>query len=306
VFALNVYLGAEGLESYWTLHELDPDLDGVEDMENLDSDSGVGMDMGSPLDAIGILSTQRCLVASFEERADLNKEDLSLIRKLGLKFRGKHAWPLFRDYLPGYQPWFLTSPAEVRFLTLALQQAKDIALRMKENPDLLIPPNDSDDDDERYLVRVQQGGQWQDTWQIAPEYEPPQMVPVVNEAALLQLQHAQLPKQGTWESECLPLPMPVKEGSRPFFPYGFIVVSDNGIPLGFELLRPAALEQEVPEKFMDLIRGMQHLPLVLRVASDQAFSLLEPIAARLGVTVEQVDDLPMLRTVVENLMQNVE
>jgi hypothetical protein len=303
VFALNVYLGAEGLESYWTLRELNPDLD-FDDMNDPDSDDGRDIDMGSPLDAIGILNTQRCLVASFEERADLDKEDLSIIRKLGLKFRGKHAWPLFRDYLPGYQPWFLTSQTEVRFLTLALQQVKDIALRMKENPDLLIPLDK--DDNERYLVRVWQNGQWQDTWQIAPEYEPPQIVPVVDEAELLQLQHAQLPRQGTWESDCLPLPMPVKEGARPFFPYGFIVLSDSGAPLGLELLKPGSLEQEVPGKFMDLIRGVQQLPLVLRVASDQAFSLLEPIATELGVTIEQVDDLPVLRILVETLTQNLE
>jgi hypothetical protein len=308
VFALNVYLGAEGLDSYWALHELAPDLDfdeeeDEEDAELDDPDASDLTPLDSPLAAVGIMNRQRCLMASFEERSDLDKEDLSVIRKLGLKFRGKQAWPLFRDYSPGFYPWFLTLRSEVRFLTLALQQAKELALRMKENPDLLIPP---DDDDERYLVRVRQDGQWRDTWQIAPEYEPPRIVPVIDEEALRQLQHSHLPRQGEWEADCLPLPMPVKEGARPFFPYGFIVLSGEGMPLGLELLKPGALEQGVPEKFMGMVRGVGRLPQVLRVASDEAFALLEPVATRLGVTIEQIDDLPALRTLLETLTQELE
>src|SRR5262249_55289606 len=101
VFALNVYLGAEGLDSYWALQDESPDLD-PEDLEDI-----AGMDVmdvladremdspDSPFAAMSILNSQKCLVASFEDRSDLEKEDLNLIRKLGLKFRGKQAWPMF-------------------------------------------------------------------------------------------------------------------------------------------------------------------------------------------------------------------
>ena len=138
VLALNVYFGAEGLESYWSPHEVDE------------------AERDDPLRAYAVLNSQKCLMASFEDRSTLHKTDLRLIRELGLQFRGKKAWPMFRNYLPGYYPWFLVSPEEIRFLTLTLQQAKEVALKMTENPDFLIPPTE---DEDLYLVRVWQDGQ---------------------------------------------------------------------------------------------------------------------------------------------------
>jgi len=47
-------------------------------------------------------------MASFEDREFLQKQDFQLIKKVGLKFSGPNSWPLFRGYLPGYHPWYLT------------------------------------------------------------------------------------------------------------------------------------------------------------------------------------------------------
>src|SRR5262249_20651700 len=71
---------------------------------------------------------QRCLMASFNDRRALQKPDLQIIKQLGLKFRGQHAWPLFRSYRPGYYPWYLEA-AEAQFLTHILEQAKTVARR---------------------------------------------------------------------------------------------------------------------------------------------------------------------------------
>ncbi|MCD4765277.1 MAG: hypothetical protein K8R34_02070, partial [Methanosarcinales archaeon] len=76
------------------------------------------------------LFIQNCLMASFEDRKSLQKQDLQQIKALGLKFRGRNAWPLFRNYMPGFFPWYLKSD-EVRFLTVALKQAMDVSLRFK-------------------------------------------------------------------------------------------------------------------------------------------------------------------------------
>jgi hypothetical protein len=85
VFALVVYEGPEGLHGYLKL-------------------------LSGELGEAGphIIEYQRALMASFDDRRDLAPEDLAVIRSLNLKFRGKNAWPLFRHYLPGYLPWFVT------------------------------------------------------------------------------------------------------------------------------------------------------------------------------------------------------
>ncbi|MGA9347192.1 MAG: hypothetical protein WBW48_00105 [Anaerolineae bacterium] len=83
MFALAVYLGSEGLESYMRIAS-EPPLD--------------------PSEAFEELLLQKCLMASFANREELAKEDYQVIKRLGLKFRGRIAWPLFRSYRPAYHP----------------------------------------------------------------------------------------------------------------------------------------------------------------------------------------------------------
>src|SRR4051794_23060484 len=135
-YALAAYNGSEGLAGLWKMREAGP---------------------RAYRDPAEVLSWQDCLMASYEDRSFLHKRDLETIKALGLKFRGRNAWPEFRSYRPGYQPWFVTA-AEARFLTLCLQQSLEVATGFHEQPALLreVGPQGP------YLVRVpeQQGEQW--------------------------------------------------------------------------------------------------------------------------------------------------
>jgi len=166
-FALAVYLGSEGLDGFWrmeTLQEPDP----------------------------AFLLEIPLLQASFEDRRELRRQDLQVIKSLGLKFRGRKAWPLFRSYVPGYFPWFLTAE-EARFLTLALQQALEVALRVREDPTLLDSLQEG-----LYLVRTpERRGEalaWKDEWMRPPPPEARPSPPPVEEAELAAMR-AQLPRR---------------------------------------------------------------------------------------------------------------
>jgi hypothetical protein len=139
MLGLVVYLGTEGLAGYLKIQS--------EDFSS---------------DAIDFLHDQKCLTATFESRKYLREPDLEVIRKLGLKFRGHHEWPLFRNYQPGYLPWYLNRD-EVIHLTTTIPQVIEVALRVKENKDLLVPPNRN-----HHLVRVpEKVGEaitWRDEW----------------------------------------------------------------------------------------------------------------------------------------------
>ncbi len=65
-------------------------------------------------------------MCSFEDRDLLSNEDRKQIKDLGLAFRGKNAWPVFRQYEPGYNPWFINDE-ECIFLTHALRQTLFVA-----------------------------------------------------------------------------------------------------------------------------------------------------------------------------------
>ena len=47
------------------------------------------------------------LQASFVDQNQLRKKECAIVRQLGLEFRGRQAWLLFRSYPPGFFPWFI-------------------------------------------------------------------------------------------------------------------------------------------------------------------------------------------------------
>lgn len=114
-FAVPVYQGAEGLY-------------GIQGFA-----SEVEAGTANPEELFDIPQLQ----ASFENRDQLDRQDREVIKKLGLKFRGAYAWPMFRSYRPGYMPWFVTAEEALR-LTYALSQTLEVAPRVKDDPEL--PP----------------------------------------------------------------------------------------------------------------------------------------------------------------------
>lgn len=272
VLALNLYPGPEGLDSYWQIHE-----------RSRLAEEGVS------LNSHALLNTQKCLMASFEDRSELHQKDLGIIREVGLKFRGRKEWPIFRSYKPGFLPWFLTPP-EAQFLAIALQQAIEVASTLRDNPHGLVPP----EEEEPYLVRVLEGAVWKNTWQSPAQYKAPPTTPVINEVLLAQLKQSNFPRQGTWVTDCILLPVVIEEGERPYYPHGFPILSSEGMVCSMELLKPGEIEKELPNKFMEFLRNAKVLPQSLLVGSEQAFELLEPIAKKLTISIQQEEDHPAL------------
>src|SRR5215204_5553661 len=123
-YAVSLYLGSEGIHGFLNLQEMGPFAD--------------------PEALIQVPQLQ----ASFEDREELDKRDREVIKELGLKFRGRSAWPMFRSYRPSFFPWFLES-GEASFLSVALEQLADVAPRLREDSSLL-----ESSDGEGYLLRA--------------------------------------------------------------------------------------------------------------------------------------------------------
>jgi hypothetical protein len=272
-YALGVYLGTEGLASY--LH--------------IQSGAVEPPDMG-------VLYVQKCLMASYEDRELLEQPDRALIKELGLKFRGRNAWPLFRSYRPGYHPWFLTG-AEARFLTIALEQAIDLALRFKDDSQLLIPPREG-----QYFVRVPEqradGLHWSDQW-LAPapikleEVLPPQP----DELRIQRIKQTIKARQGAWEADYFRAPTPIQEhkGERPYYPYMSLWVDRaSGMILHTDMTPTADYRAAFQQQFLDLIARVGFMPRELYVKRPEAQALLTPIAAPLGIKLKTARVLPML------------
>lgn len=280
LLALGVYLGSDGLETYLMMQSGELE-EGDEDM----------------------LFLQRCLMASFENRGDLDKADLQTIKGLGLKFRGRQSWPVFRSYRPGYLPWQVTGE-EARFLTLTLQQTVEVAERLRSNPDLLDAP-----EDDLHLVRVpeQRDGQmvWRERWLTpAPlKEDEPIMVPPPDELRLARIKASSAFYPGTWEVDFFHTPFPITgEGDRPYFPLLFICVDrDSHFILGFDLTKPEDYLPVFQNKFLSFIEEGKQLPKHINVAEAELFDMLLPTATYLGIRLRLVEDLETIDDVREGL-----
>ncbi len=272
-FAVAVYLGPEGLYGFLDLAQQD-----------------------SPPTMQQIFEVPQ-LQASFEDRGLLRKDEIETIKRLGLRFRGRGAWPQLRSFRPGFMPWIL-EPEEVRFLACVLEQLTEVAPRYEKTPDLLAPGGFGN-----FLVRVPCGNDavpmWQDEIMHVELPEPLQIPMRIDGASMRKAQ--KLPKSETsLEIDLVALPTTIHEkGGRPFYPYALLAVDSRiGTILLGELMYVQTTLQEmwggVPQNLVDQLTKSGFLPRSLRIRSDLLMQLLGLLAEDLGFTLARTDVLPSL------------
>ena len=279
-FALGVYLGSEGLRGYLKMRS----KKGYPTLEE-------------------VLKYQNLLMASFEGKEYLFKEDLQIIKEIGLKFDKYQPWPLFRNYRPEYYPWFLTA-SEAKYLTLCLYQAIEIANRFKKNPKMLTPPKRNKN---HYLVRVpkkeETGFSWRDLWlEPLPLPLPKDELAInpIDKEMLRQIEGEYFSHQGTWEIEFFSYPNAVQDeegDGRPFFPYLFLWVEHySGFVLHSQFIKPDQCVMEFQKQLFHLIRNMRSMPEEILVKKEETFRIIEPIAKALQINLQKVNTLPMFNS----------
>lgn len=281
-FSIAAYLGAFGLYSFWDF------------VENADI---------APPETLLLVPH---LQASFEDRGELTDQDRKVIKQLGLKFRGRKEWPLFRSYRPGFFPWHVEAP-EARFLTRVLEQVLDVAPRFKENPDLL-----SGEDVDQYLVRVgrEEGEEivWEDRMMCIEPPEP-KSIPLKINTELLEELEGTSRRLADLELDFFMLPALIGErGTRPSCAYSLMMVDgESGIVLGQELLQcePSLEEMQgrIPHVIMQRFARLDVLPEQVWVRSDLLYAIMELLAQSLGFEVHYTQDLPALDEARDFLMR---
>lgn len=279
-FAVSVYLGAQALYDFWEMED--------------------GGASSNPLQLLDIPQLQ----ASLEDRDQLDKQDRDLIKELGLKFRGKKTWPLFRSYRPGFMPWFVTAD-EARFLAHALEQTLEVAPRVRDDPNVLQPG-----DDRTYLVRVprRQGDAvaWEDQVMSVPAPEP-ESVGLRLDAELLARLGQLTRRQFTLEIDLLSLPTGVgQRNERPVRPY-MLALADarSGMILSFEMLQVetslAELYAQAPARLAAWLAQAEVLPAEIRTRPGPLADRLLPFAKALNISLTLSDELPAVEAVTDYL-----
>lgn len=285
-FALIVYRGTAGLDGLWRMR--------------------LGPPPGPMTSLVEVLVLQDCLMASFEDRELMQPADLERFKHLGLKFRGRNAWPQLRSYLPGYEPWHLTG-SESRFLTCALQQALEVAERYQE--DTLPAPGPFGP----YLVRVPAPGSDGRVWHDAlrrPEALPNEPVPKelqVDPARLARLRESLPGTDGIIEVDLFTAPTVIREAKdqRPFLPTLLLMVDAGSEHLLGVGTFPSGGPVPAAAAFVDSLERVGMLPAQARVAQEAVYAALEQPARELGIELRWVNELPAVEDARGSLFEHL-
>ncbi len=272
-FAIGVYLGTEALMGFWMMQQM-------------------------PAFDIEMFLAFRQLQLSFEDREVVEEEDRAVMKELGLKFRGRNAWPIFRSFQPGYLPW-LINPAEARFLIYALEQTLQVAPRVSENPNILEMA-----DNETYFGRVAriEAGQpvWNDEAIVVRAPERSSIELPMNEALLEAVAAKPIRRGFTLELDTIGLEMIVNDDEgRPFMPTMLLGVdAKSGMVLLHEFLNPAGGPWEmlgsIPAKLVEQMAAWKSLPATIHVREEPLADLVGLLSEALGWKVRLKDELKML------------
>jgi hypothetical protein len=260
-YAVSVYPGAAALTSLWRLYE--------------DDDA-------EPERVLEIPQVQ----LSFEDRVYLTNEDRRIAKRLGLAFRGKNGWPMFRSCRPGFAPWFIDTD-EAEMLLAALTQLLEIAPRQRTDPALIRRRGAWE-----YLVRACRAAGVRDEWvdevrEILPDRS-------ATHHAVLTSDHVRqwraLPVMHTGiEADFFLMRTPIHErNERPYYPYMLLLVeAQDGLIAGQEMLTVAeSLSQmcaSVPGKIVEGFARLGLRPSWLTVRPGRLEAILRPVSEALGL-----------------------
>jgi hypothetical protein len=279
--ALIVYLGEEGLGRYYDIVHQGKEARGY--LQERDA-------------TMSVMETPQ-LQASFTDRDVLRDLDRAVAKQIGLRFRGQNAWPMFRHYIPGRHPWFVTAP-QARFLRAALEQAL-IAIKELDEAPFLLDTAEASEDAVSLLIRSWDGKEWVSSWETVKPV-PSAGYSAVDERPFTAARRALPLKPARLEAHLTLLLTGVVEGEwPPYFPYILLLVDGrSGMVLGQEMLlaRPtlASALQEVPLRFLALLQGLGMRPHDVSVASERLYQLLALPCRHMGIRLSRRDSLPML------------
>lgn len=237
---------------------------------------------------------------SFEDRDCLDAEDRKVIRSLGLKYRGRQAWPCFRSFLPGQYPWHVNRN-ELRLLTAGLEQVLAVTPRYRDDEDALEGLNRMLMEEDVFLMRRRVTADGATTWHDRMDLiDRPERVVVAKVNAGLLKRAARFPVADCrLEIEVRPLIQPVRQrlGQRPFLLYVVLMVeSGSGMVIGYDTLRPRptldAAYGEAAGVLLDALTQQEFRPKEVCVRTEGVAALFRGLCDRLGITLTVTPSIP--------------
>ena len=278
-YGLGVYLGDRGLLNYLATMTSEDEHCGVEALER-----------GLALSAV------------LGDREELADGERKAMRGLGFRYRGRGRWPVFRSVIPGHWPWYLNGD-EARFLTMALDNVRDVAERMGQG---VLDLYDGRDPGE-VLTRSLRGGVWRDEWELLRPPALPAEEHRVDPDRLQSIGRSTPLGSAVWEVTASYIPTGVQDGrgTRPYLPPLVMVVErGSGLILTVRMLGRVPSTAERQEPVLELLERSDRLPGAVVCDREDTAALLAPITRALDMGL-YVGPTPALDSIKDDLLATV-
>ncbi|MCX7795115.1 MAG: hypothetical protein N2380_01125 [bacterium] len=248
------------------------------------------------------------IVVQFSDRKFLTKEDLEIIKSLGLKFRGKSEWISFKRMLPGRLPRIINKE-EANLLLSTLEQVIDICLMFRDKPEL----SERDETLVRTSEKVGSNINWKDTW-VELEY-PVEELTIYNTSEIIETIKNFIRPQRTleeWAIDFLFLSSPVKDdenSEEAYFPYfGLLINNVTGLGINFGVYKYSSEERLTypVELFINTVEMTKRLPKSIFVRDIDIYNILSEIARPLNIEINLVEEIEQIENFKETIRRSSE
>ncbi len=287
-----VVLGSGGIERGLAVYRGDEGLAGF-----LAIATGL-VDPGS-LDA---LNTTDAVSDTLADREELDKEDRDVIRSLGLRYRGRGRWHLFRSYVPGYFPWLLEADDAV-LLAAALRGMTSLTETVTRGDVSM----DYEEDTNLFLTLSFEDGKWQSRWDQIFAPLPTPAAAYKDVERLERLASTALRSQATRELGMYYLPAPLFEdkNTRPHLPVcAMLVESESGYVLSDLFTQPGASDNDRQELLVKILEAMPGVPADIVINIPRLAQMVESVTGPLGINVS-IGETPALWSAKEDMLERI-
>ncbi len=243
---------------------------------------------------------QKSLLCYFGDRDELTPKDRSVIKSLGLKFRGRNQWIYFRRAEPGRLPWYI-SANQADMLAEALEavyESYEIYNSGGVNKDFLDMETllcTFSDETGKYDVNVVPLPKVQktiDNWSMNDEIM----------LARLKMQK-KVPMELEMDTFYLPFPIQEDSDKAPMLPRLSIALDrEDGMLLGQDMEDGPSSPMSILNCFVDFI--MEHgRPMAIYVRNEKIESILKNTCKYIGVNLFVDNDMNLTNDFIDNMLQ---
>ncbi|MBD3242217.1 MAG: hypothetical protein GF331_16615 [Chitinivibrionales bacterium] len=234
-----------------------------------------------------------CLSLSFVNKPNLYKQDVAIVREIGVQCRGKRAWPLFRAHLPGRVPWYL-SAYEAAVLTVCIEQV--LAYLEDEGGSLVLEaPDGRIAIPRRYQHVGPQGIEWlTDLMELDPPDDDVIAPLEFDDVTKARLACALTEPGQSWDIAVVDLPMPVTEETPPYYPLLPVVIdSATGIVIKTDVVARTPDELHVAcREIVCAALNCERMPETMRTCDPRLLEVLDSLEEYADTRLCLVESLP--------------